>query len=170
MNALQYDGKLKMATYGDGLIEAGDLVVLIVLEDVQSDYEALDISEEELAEVKEMLSTLVVTGDQAASLEAETTFASYVQSEYRFRLRYPADWTVLTDETRRLQLGNEQFALTIGYEWLFESMDVWSRELPAGKPVERGTADFLGWDLSRQVLVQKRRPTWPSFTTAFPRD
>ena len=153
VNVLQYDGKLKMATYGDGLIEAGDLEVLIVLEDVQSDYMALDIGEEELAEVKEMLSTLVVTGSQAALLEVETTLTSYVQSEYRFRLRYPAGWSVLSDETRRLQVGNEQFALTIGYKWLFESMDVWSRELPPGKPTERGTADFLGLDLTRQVLV-----------------
>jgi hypothetical protein len=165
---LEYERKDKAVFYGGAgfPIEAGDLVFSICLEDLDGgDYSELDISKELQAEAIAILESFERTGVTrtppiAATPTAQpTTIAeepeiTYTNAQYGFSFQHPSDWVVQDQGSHFVRLGQGPLSLYIGYMWLYESVDIWSRTgLPAGDFQARGTVSFLGQELTREVLV-----------------
>jgi len=98
---LEYERKDKMVFYGGpGLVEVGDLVFSIWLEDVNgADYSELDIPKELQAEAKEILESfefIEATGKPPAPIPTpiERDTLTYENTAYQFSFQYPATWAV----------------------------------------------------------------------------
>ncbi len=78
---------------------------------------------------------------------------TYTNPEYGFTFQYPSDWMIQDQGTHFVRLGRGPLSLYIGYMWVYESVDIFNRTgLPAGDFETRGTASFLGQDVTREVL------------------
>jgi hypothetical protein len=88
VNKLLYEGKAKAVIYGEySLIEVNELLFMIILEDLETDYIALDIPEEIIAEANSIVESFqlipkneILAADPAKAADVLTQFFAYLSS------------------------------------------------------------------------------------------
>ena len=113
-------------------------------------------------EMIESFNFLADTAAEASAAPADpySGWASYVNTDYGFSLRYPATWTTgeVNDEefvepgSRSVQLSQGSVVLVIGYRHLGESFRIGGGG-GGGDFEARGTVRILDHDVPRQVVV-----------------
>jgi hypothetical protein len=160
-NGLVYEDKLKAVFYGGRpvcIVKSDRMDFNITLEDLGSDYLALDIPNDVLHEVESILASFeVVSTEDGPPNELST----YVNSEYGFSLQYPPTWTAVevNDEafvgpgSRSVQLSQGAVTLVVGYRRAGEDTIAMGGGAQTGDFESRGTV-FVGDNhVPRQVLV-----------------
>jgi len=170
---LEYERQDKMVFYGGtGLVEAGDLVFSIWLEDVGgASYSELDVPKELQAEAKEILESferIEATGKPLAptstpGLIVEKDLDTYVNDDYRLAFIYPPDWELEEipagqevpggESATTVRLTKGTLRLAIQFKRVEEATVLGSSGRPAGEIEERGTVMVFGREIPRQVLV-----------------
>jgi len=165
---LEYERKDKMVFYGPGLVEVGDLVFSIWLEDVDgTNYAELDIPKERQAQVKEILESFerieatggppIPTPMPTPAPIAEKDLITYMNDEYQLAFIYPSDWALEEipggESPTTVHLTREALRLTIQFKHVEESTVLGASGLPAGEVEQRGTMMIRGREIPRQVLV-----------------
>jgi hypothetical protein len=160
-NGLVYENKLKMVFYGGRpvcIVKSDMMDFSITLEDRESDYLALNLTDEVLVEAESILASFEVssTGNGPSS-----ELSTYTNSEYGFSLQYPPTWTAVevNDEafmapgSRSVQLSQGTVTLVIGYRRTGEDTIIMGGGAPAGDFESRGTVFMIDNPVARQVLA-----------------
>jgi len=177
---LQYEHQDKMVLYGGtGLVEVGDLVFSIWLEDRESDYAELDIPKERQAEAKRILEsferieatgnppalapTATPTVEQVTTPSAEKDVFTYVNDDYQFAFIYPSSWELEEIPAGRqvpggasasaIHITNGSLRVEIQYKHVGEAALLGASGRPAGEIEARDSVTVLGHDVSKKVLV-----------------
>jgi hypothetical protein len=170
---LEYERKDKKVLYGGtGLVEAGDLVFNIWLEDLDSaNYDELDIPKDVQAEAKEILESfdrIEATGKPPAPTatpapSVEKDLITYANEAYGLAFVYPSDWELEeipagqevpggeSAETVHLRQGRSRLGIQFKREG--EATVLGPSDRPAGEIDQRGTVTIFGHEFPRQVLV-----------------
>jgi hypothetical protein len=170
---LQFERQDKMVLYGEtGLVEVGDLVFSMWLEDLDSaNYPELDIPKELQAEATEILESferIDPTGKPPAPTPppapiTEKDLITYVNDDYQLAFIYPSDWELEEvpggqevaggESAGTVHLTKGTLRLAIQFKRTGDPTVLGPSSRPAGEIEERGTVMVLGREIARQVLV-----------------
>lgn len=160
-NGLVYENNLKMVFYGGRpvcIVKADAMEFNITLEDQESDYLALNLTDEDLVEAESILTSFEIPSTEDSP---SSELLAYINPEYGFSLQYPPTWTAVevNDEafiaagSRSVQLSQGTVTLVIGYRRAGEDTIIIGGSAPAGDFESRGTVFLTDNDVPRQVLV-----------------
>ncbi len=158
---VNYEDLLIAVTYGGepgAVVQSGAMEFTIVLDDPDTDYQTLTITDEIMAEAEMILASFEVGLNQAGPFGE---LLSYTNLDYGFTLHYPSTWTVeeVTDAafvgpgSRSVQLRQGTVKLVIGYRRIGEEAAIGGSGAPGGEFEVRGTAQMLDQDVERYVIV-----------------
>jgi len=173
VHVLAYERKDKMLLYGDsGLIEAGNLVFSIWLEDPEgANYEALDLPgtvKDEAKEILESFARIEATDSPPDPTHppvpvTEKDLITYVNDAYHFAFLYPSNWSLeeIPGEPEgprgasadAVHLTRDALRLSIRYKDPEEDAMLGPGGRAAGEIVEAGTVTMMGHDVNKEMLV-----------------
>jgi hypothetical protein len=156
-----YDDVLILVVYGGEpgtIVQSGAMEFTIVLEDTETDYKTLTVTDEVQAEAEMILASFAVGSTQGSPVAG---LNDYTNSEYGFTLHYPAGWTAeevndvdfVGPGSRSVQLSQGTVTLVIGYRRAGEEVALSGSGAPGGEFEVRGTTKLLGRDVERYVIV-----------------
>jgi len=156
-----YDDVLILVVYGGEpgtIVQSGAMEFTIVLEDTETDYKTLTVTDEVQAEAEMILASFAVGSTQSGPAAGLNT---YLNSEYGFALNYPSSWTIaevndldfVGPGSRSVQLSQGTVTLVIGYRRAVEEVALSGSGAPGGEFEVRGTTRMLGRDVERYVIV-----------------
>jgi hypothetical protein len=156
-----YEDLLIIVVYGGEpgtKVQSGAMEFTIVLEDPNTDYKTLTITDEVLSEAEMILSSFTVGSTQGGPTEGLQT---YINHEYGFALNYLSTWTVAAVNdvdfvgpgSRSVQLSQGSVTLIIGYRRAGETVAMGGSGAPGGEFEIRGTVHVAGQDVDRHVIV-----------------
>lgn len=160
-SGLVYEDRLKMVFYGGNpvsFVEAEAMEFTITLDDRGTDYLALDIPGDVLAEAEAILASFTVDSNLT---DPSGELLTYASPEWGFALQYPPSWSVtkVNDEaqaapsSRSVHLSRGTITLVIGFRQIDEAPPEIGTSVPAGDLETRGSVQMIGRDVPRQVLV-----------------
>jgi hypothetical protein len=166
--AILYDLKYKAVFYnGTSPITVDDLVFSIVLEDLKTDYETLDIPETKQAEAKSILESFMrieATGlpsevrnsggetipmdgpGTAVDDEIDQPWWTYVNADYGFIFRYPPN-LIVTEEANLVKVRQGALQLEIAFRRADEDVQIASMDALSGKFQPADDIHFLGLEV-----------------------
>jgi hypothetical protein len=168
---LEYERRDKMVLYGGTeLVEAGDLVFDIWLEDLGSaSYDELDIGKDVQAEAKEILESFErtdATGRPPAPTPTavpitEKDLLTYVNQAYELALIYPSTWQLeeipadqeAPNSAPAVHLTRDALRLTIQFKRADEDTVLGPGGRPAGEIEDAGSVTVMGRQVPAQALV-----------------
>ncbi|MBN1316721.1 MAG: hypothetical protein JXA42_14680 [Anaerolineales bacterium] len=101
----------------------------------------------------EVYPTITPTPESESREIVDDTTNRYTNDAYGFSFVYPNTWQIKKD-SHTVLLGMDSVTLFIGFRWLSESVDIFSRSgLPAGDLETRGEVTILGETVLREALV-----------------
>jgi len=156
-----YDDLLTAVLYGGPpgtKVQSGAMEFTIVLDDPDTDYQTLTITDEFVTEAEMILASLSVGSTQGGPFG---DLLSHTNPEYGFTFHYPSTWTVeeVNDEdfvgpdSRSVQLSQGTVKLVIGYRRSGENVAIGGSGAPGGGFDIRGTTPVVGQDVDRYVIV-----------------
>jgi hypothetical protein len=156
-----YDDLLIIVVYGGepgAIVQSGAMEFTIVLDDPDTDYQTLTLTDEIMAEAEMILASFEVGSSQGGPIAGLNT---YINDEYGFALNYPSTWTAaeVNDEdfvgpgSRSVQFSQGTVTLVIGYRRVGESVALSGSGTPGGEFELRGTVHVAGQDADRYVIV-----------------
>jgi hypothetical protein len=80
----------------------------------------------------------------------------YLNADYCFTLTYPANWTLIASRNA-IALTEDTIALVIGFRKTAENIVIQRTGVGAGEIETVGTVQFLGQEVSREVLVYDKK-------------
>jgi hypothetical protein len=168
---LEYERKDKMVLYGGTeLVEAGDLVFDIWLEDLGSaSYDEVDIGKDVQAEVKEILESferIDATGEPPEPASTPTPIVekdliTYVNENYQLALIYPSTWHLEEipageagpDSAPAVHITQDAVRLTLQFKLQGEEMVLGPGGRPAGEIKDAGSVTVMGRQIPAQAVV-----------------
>jgi hypothetical protein len=156
-----YDDVLILVVYGGEpgtIVQSGAMEFTIVLEDTETDYKTLTVTDEVQAEAEMILASFAVGSSQGGPVAG---LDAYTNPEYGFTLHYPSTWTAeevndvdfVGPGSRSVQLSQGTVTLVIGYRRAGEEVALGGSGAPGGEFEVRGTTKLLGRDVERYVIV-----------------
>jgi hypothetical protein len=156
-----YEDVLILVVYGGEpgtIVQSGAMEFTIVLDDPDTDYKTLTVTDEVQAEAEMILASFAVGSTQGGPVAGLNT---YLNSEYGFALNYPSTWTVeevndvdfVGPGSRSVQLSQGTVKLVIGYRRIGEVTMIGGSGAPGGEFDIRGTVHVAGQDVDRYVIV-----------------
>jgi hypothetical protein len=168
---LEYEHKDKMVFYGGTeLVEAGDLVFDIWLEDLDSaNYVALDIGKDVQAEAKEILESferIDAAGEPPQPPSTPTPIVekdliTYLNQDYQLAIIYPSTWQLekisadqeAPNSAPAVHLTRDALRLMIQFKRADEETVLGPGGRPAGEIEEAGSVTVMGRQVPAQALV-----------------
>jgi hypothetical protein len=180
VRVLEHERRAKVILYGEtSLVEAGELVFSIWLENRESDHAELDIPKERQAEAKQILEsferieatgnspalapTATRTAEQVPTPSSEKDLFTYVNDDYQLAFVYPSGWEIeeipagheIPDgaSASAVCLTQDTLRLVVQFKRLGEETILGAGGLPAGELEEAGRVTVLGRDVAKQAVV-----------------
>ena len=156
-----FDDALIVVIYGGPpgtKVQSGDMEFTIILEDPDTDYQTLTLTDEIQAEAEMILASFAVGSNQGGPFG---DMLSYTNPEHGFTLHYPSTWSAaevnnedfVGPDSRSVQLSQGTVMLVIGYRRAGDEVAMGGSGAPGGEFDVRGTIHMLGQDVDRYVIV-----------------
>jgi hypothetical protein len=169
-NVVELDHLAKYVIYGQDtyIVHSDDLVFGIVLEDLETDYLALDLPDEVITEAKSILETFARI-DAAGSnpvaaptqvpapvvtMEVTLDRSVYQNPEYGFTFLYPSHWTVVEEPNKVYVRDERNCQMTIAYRRSGENIQLAETGEQTGLLVPYGDVQFLGQTVGAVLNIQ----------------